>query len=207
MNDESSPKIILPKIVLASASAIRAEILTNAGIKFEARPSYFDEDAVKEKYLRDNRPATELVKKLAFGKADAVKADGDTLVVGADQVLEFEGKIFDKPKSLQQARERLKRLRGQTHRLVGGLCLLQRGCAPWYHVCTTKLTMRKFSGAFLTDYLQKEGDAVLASVGAYKFEGRGASLFESVEGDFFSILGLSLLPLTAELRRRGALMI
>lgn len=196
----------IPPIILASASAIRAEILTNAGIEFEAKPGVFDEDKVKQQFLAQNRPISDLVKALALGKAEAVPPDGDTLVIGADQVLELDGKVFDKPKSLPEAHERLSLMRGRTHRLIGGLCLVQKGHTPWYHVSTTKLHMRDFSDEFLKEYLQKEGEAVLASVGAYKFEGRGASLFESVEGDFFSILGLSLLPLMAELRRRGVLL-
>lgn len=195
-----------PKILLASASAIRAEILANAGIQFEAKPSRFDEDSVKHIYRAENRPVSDLVKALALGKAEAVTAEGGTLVIGADQVLELDGQVFDKPKTLQEAHERLTFLRGRTHRLIGGLCLVQKGCAPWHHVSITKLHMRNFSDEFLKAYLQKEGKSVLASVGAYKFEGRGASLFEKVEGDFFSILGLSLLPLMAELRQRGALL-
>lgn len=196
-----------PKIILASASAIRAEILTNVGIKFEAKPTHIDEDIIKAEFLRDERPVKDLVQALAFGKANAVKESGDALIIGADQVLEFGGQIFDKPKSLQEAHARLVQMRGQEHRLIGGLCLLQQGSAPWFYVGTTKLKMRNFSDGFLKDYLQSEGEDVLASVGAYKFEGRGASLFESVDGDFFSILGLSLLPLMAELRRRGAIQI
>jgi len=200
MNSQSS------KIILASASAIRAEILTNVGIAFEAKSAGFDEDVVKEKFLRENRPVKDLVRALAIGKAEAAKTNDNALIIGADQVLELDGQIFDKPKSLQQAYDRLSMLRGKTHRLIGGLCLIQNENEPWFHLSITKLKMRNFSDEFLKDYLQKEGESVLACVGAYKFEGRGASLFESVDGDFFSILGLSLLPLMAELRRRGALL-
>ena len=193
------------KIILASASAVRAEILTNAGIVFEARPTHIDEDIIKAEFLRDGRPVNDLVQALAHDKAAALNEESGALIIGADQVLEFDGQIFDKPKSLQGAYERLQLLRGKQHRLIGGLCLLQKNYAPWFYVSTTKLNMRNFSDEFLKDYLQKEGEDVLVSVGAYKFEGRGASLFESVEGDFFSILGLSLLPLMTELRRRGAI--
>ena len=194
-----------PKIILASASAIRAEILSNAGIQFEVKPTHIDEDIIKARFLQNGRPVKDLVQTLAYDKAIALKGENDAFIIGADQVLEFKGQIFDKPKSLDEAYGRLKLLRGQEHRLIGGLCIFQQNNRPWFYVSTTKLTMRDFSDEFLRDYLQSEGEDILACVGAYKFERLGASLFESVEGDFFSILGLSLLPLMKELRRRGAL--
>ena len=195
------------EIILASASAIRAEIMTNAGIKFKAKPSYIDEDKIKREYHAAGRAIPELVQALALGKAQAVLTTTPEIIIGADQVLEFKGQVFDKPKSILEARKRLQELRGREHRLIGAVCLLQNGEKPWFHVSTTKLTMRDFSDEFLKDYLHKESESLLACVGAYKFEGLGANLFESVEGDFFSILGLSLLPLMAELRRRGALLV
>ncbi len=194
------------QIILASASAIRAKIMTNAGIKFKTNPTHIDEDKIKQQYLGAGRSIEDLVQALAYGKAEAVEPLGNNIVIGADQVLEFGGQIFDKPKSLAEAHARLTELRGHEHRLIGAVCILQNGKEPWFYISTTRLKMRDFSDEFLKDYLHKEGDSILACVGAYKFEGLGASLFESVQGDFFSILGLSLLPVMKELRKRGALL-
>lgn len=193
-----------PKIILASASAIRAEILTNAGIKFSVSPSFVNEAKIKEQSLRQGLNIPELVEKLALAKAAALVLGNDEIIIGADQILEFGGSVYDKPKSVDEARTRLLEMRGQEHRLVGAVCILQKGHKPWCYISTTKLLMRNFSDDFLKDYLAQEREALLTCVGAYKFEGRGALLFDKVEGDFFSILGLSLLPLLAELRRRNA---
>jgi len=199
----------LPKILLASASAIRAEIMTNAGIDFSVSPTNVDEDSIKNQCLQENRSVPYLVEKLAFAKANALalpdNGNGNDIIIGADQVLEFEGRVYDKPNSVKQAHLRLTELRGREHRLIGAVCILQKGEDPWCHISTTKLQMRNFSDEFLKGYIEEEGEALTTCVGAYKFEGRGASLFDRVEGDFFSILGLSLLPLLSELRRRGAI--
>ncbi|MBL4853418.1 MAG: Maf-like protein [Robiginitomaculum sp.] len=193
-------------IILASASSIRFDIMTNAGIKFTCKPTNINEAIVKDRFLNEGCPASQLVERLALDKALAVKTSDDTVVIGADQVLEFDGKVFDKPKTRQETIERLLMLRGQEHRLVGAVCVVQKNTANWHYTSVAKLTMRKFSDAFLDDYMKKEGRSVLACVGGYKFETYGAQLFEKVEGDYFSILGLSLLPLLAELRRRGAIL-
>ncbi len=126
-------------------------------------------------------------------------AAGD-IIIGADQIMEMDGNLFDKPKSMDEARTRLMAMRGREHRLIGAAAAVREGFAPWLHIATTKLTVRAFSEKFLDDYLGAEGEDILNCVGGYKFEGRGAQLFDKVEGDFFSILGLSLLPLLAHLR-------
>ena len=201
----ANPSIVSPSIVLASASKIRAQILENAGIDFTVRPSFIDEDRIKQNHLAQGRDITELVENLARAKAAAVAMASHEIIIGADQILEFEGKIFDKPKTLDEAKARLKHMRAKQHRLIGAVCLVQKNHKPWCHISTTKLNMRDFSDKFLKTYLQEEQETLLATVGGYKFEGRGAMLFEKVEGDFFSILGLSLLPLLAELRHRAIL--
>jgi len=117
----------------------------------------------------------------------------------------MDGQLFDKPKDINAARERLKLMRCKTHYLVGAVVISENGSPVWRHLAKTKLTMRDFSDAFLEDYLKAEGELVTKSVGAYRFEGLGAQLFSHVEGDFFSILGLSLLPVMDYLRMRGAL--
>jgi len=196
-----------PKIILASASKIRATIMADAGIKFAICPTNIDEDVIKNQCLAEKQSIPYLVEKLAFAKARALPSASNEIIIGADQVLEFEGKVFDKPRSVKEAYTRLLALRGHEHRLIGAVCILQNGENPWCHISTTKLQMREFSDEFLKDYIEEEGEALTACVGAYKFEGRGALLFDRVEGDFFSILGLSLLPLLSELRLRGALTI
>lgn len=195
----------IPKIILASASQIRAEILANAGIPFSINPTNVDEDRIKENCLQEKCNTSLLVERLALAKANALKVPHNDIIIGADQVLEFEGKVFDKPKSTKEAQSRLLELRGHEHRLIGAVCIIQDGEKPWCYISTTKLRMRNFSDEFLKGYIEEEGEALTTCVGAYKFEGRGALLFDKVDGDFFSILGLSLLPLLSELRRRGAL--
>ena len=118
--------------------------------------------------------------------------------------MEMDGTLFDKPKSMAEARQRLLDMRGKTHRLIGATVICENGQAVWRHLSKTELTVRDFSEAFLDDYMDKEGDLILKSVGCYRFEGPGSQLFSNVKGDFFSILGLSLLPVLDYLRTRGA---
>lgn len=115
----------------------------------------------------------------------------------------MDGQIYDKPKTMEEAKARLLSMRGKPHFLVGAVVICENGTPVWRHMSKTALYVREFSEAFLDDYLEAEGEDVLSSVGAYKFEGRGAQLFTKVEGDFFSILGLSLLPVLDYLRLRG----
>ena len=130
----------------------------------------------------------------------------DDLVIGADQILECDGIWFDKPADRAAAAETLKRLRGRTHRLVSAISVLGGGRgAPWRHRGEARLTMRSFSDRFLARYLDAVGDEVTTSVGAYRLEGRGAQLFTRIEGDYFTVLGLPLLPLLAFLRGGGHL--
>jgi septum formation protein len=129
------------------------------------------------------------------------------LVLGADQTLLFEGAVVSKCPDLAATRLLLKRLRGHEHLLVGGYVLVRGGVIVWRHSETARLVLRNFSDAFLDAYLAAEGESVLSAVGCYKLEGRGAQLFEKVEGDYFSILGLALQPLLAELRAQGVLQI
>jgi len=127
------------------------------------------------------------------------------LVIGADQIMVMNNRLFDKPETIDVARERLKLMRGKTHHLIGAIVICENGTPVWRHMSKTILTMRNFSDDFLEDYLEQEGDRVTKSVGAYRFEGPGSQLFSHVEGDFFSILGLSLLSVLDYLRLRGAI--
>ena len=189
-----------PRLILASASAIRRQILTDAGLTFIVRAGSVNENKIKAMYLEEKRPFSELASALALAKAISVQTRKDDIIIGADQTMEMDGKLFDKPKTMNEAKDRLLFMRGKEHRLIGAVTALQKTEQPWQHISTTRLKVRRFSEGFLDEYLEAEGEEILSCVGGYKFEGRGAQLFEKVEGDFFSILGLSLLPLLDHLR-------
>ena len=197
-------------LILASGSAIRRQILEQAGLDFEVLAKPVDEAAIKTAMLAENAPPRDIADALAEAKALRVSRylDGqgrDALVIGADQVMVMDGTLFDKPVDRAEARARLLSMRGKRHDLIGGLVVAEGGRPVWRHMARTKLWVREFSEDFLDAYLDREGELVTKSVGAYRFEGPGAQLFERVEGDFFSILGLSLLPLLDYLRTRGAI--
>lgn len=191
-------------LILASASAVRARLLREAGVAFDVRPAAVDEAALKR--TLSGAAAEEVAGALAKAKALAVEADfPDALVLGCDQVLICDGRLFDKARDVGEAREALAFLRGKDHRLVSAAVLAESGQVVWRHVEAATLTMRDFSDEFLASYLAAEGQTVLGAVGCYHLEGRGAQLFQSVRGDFFCVLGLPLLPLLAALRGRGIL--
>lgn len=196
----------MTKIILASGSKIRREILDGAGIDFEVISKPVDEGAIKSSMLSEGATLRDIADALAEAKARRVSQGESGLVIGADQIMEMDGELFDKPASMEEARERLLCMRGKTHRLIGAVVICENGRPVWRHMSKTILTMREFSEAFLDDYLAAEGKDLLKSVGAYRFEGRGAQLFSKVDGDFFSILGLSLLPVLDYLRERGAIL-
>ena len=144
--------------------------------------------------------------RLAIAKADRVsQRHPDKLVLGADQILECNGEWFDKPVDMNGARMHLKKLRGQRHRLVNGLVIVHRGTIIWTHTAFATLEMRDFSDAFLEAYLERSGEKILGSVGAYLLEAEGAQLFHTIEGDYFTVLGLSLLPVLAFLRDQNVI--
>ena len=193
-----------PPLVLASGSPHRRKLLEAAGLEFEVVPADVDEAALKSKLaVADTAPAA-VAEALARAKAVAVSArHPGAVVIGADQVLALNGQLFDKPSDLAVARKQLEHLRGKTHRLLSAVALAQAGDIVWKNVGEAVLTMRHFSREFLDDYLARSGDRLLGTVGAYEIEGVGIQLFERIEGDYFTIIGLPLLPLLAELRTRG----
>lgn len=194
----------MTRLVLASASEIRARVLKNAGVGFDIYPAHVDEDTVKESLLAAKAPLRDVADALAELKAVRVSAGRPgALVLGADQVLAFDGELVSKCASLDEARALLRRLRGRTHQLISALVLAKSGSAIWRNVETATLKMRDFSDGFLDDYLAGEGEDLLKGVGCYRLEGRGAQLFERVEGDYFTVLGLPLQPLLAALRQHG----
>lgn len=192
------------RLILASTSRIRGELLGKAGLAFEALRPEVDENALKIK-AKHLSPA-HLAQSLAARKAISVASRWpEAMVVGADQVLNLAGKAFDKPGSREDARRQLLQLRGRSHVLETAICCARDDKVVWEHLGRATLKMRDFTESFLDDYLDHVGEDVTTSVGGYKLEGRGAQFFETVDGDYFTILGLPLLPLLDFLRRQGAL--
>ena len=187
-------------LTLASKSAVRADILRGAGLRFSVAPSGVDEDILKAAH--EGNPAG-LAVGLAEAKARAVDTSG--LVIGADQLLQCEDRLFSKPKTREEARHNLQFFRGKKHYLIGGIALLENGQTLWSHHESVGLSVRDFSDAFLEAYLDAAGDAIFASVGCYQLEGLGPHLFSAIDGDYFSTLGLPLLPLLGALRQHGGL--
>jgi septum formation protein len=189
-------------LVLASKSDIRGKILAAAGLRFGIRPAHIDERAVEA--AANVADAEAAARVLARAKADAVAASAPGhIVLGADQTLALGAQRFSKPADRAAASEQLRALRGRTHELHSALALVRDGKVLFEFCDTARLTMRDFSDRFLSDYLDMAGDTALASVGGYQLEGIGIHLFERVEGDYFTILGLPLLPLLAFLRENG----
>jgi septum formation protein len=187
-------------LVLASRSDIRGKILAAAGLRFDIRPSQINERAVESQSSAADAAA--VARHLARAKADAVAASlPGRLVLGADQTLARGSKRFAKPVDRAEAAEQLRALRGRTHELHSALALVRDREVVFACVDTARLVMRDFSDRFLNDYLEMAGDAAISSVGGYQLEGIGIHLFERVDGDFFTILGLPLLPLLAFLRQ------
>lgn len=189
-------------LVLASKSQVRGKILAGAGLRFETRPAQLDERAVEAQ--AGPLDAAAAARLLARKKAEVVAAAlPGRLVLGADQTLARGNKRFGKPVDRTEAVKQLGELRGRTHELHSALALVRDGAVLFDCVDTARLTMRDFSDRFLEDYVDLVGGAALASVGGYQLEGVGVHLFERVEGDYFTILGLPLLPLLAFLRDKG----
>jgi septum formation protein len=200
-------------VVLASGSAIRRQLLEQAGVQCRVAPAVVDEPVLRGQLLRERPAATaaEIALVLARAKAEKVSRHyPDALVIGADQVLslpygETSAGQFDlihKSASLEEARTTLMRLRGMRHDLHVGVTIAKQGEIVWSSTDQASLTMRKFSATFLDQYLARAGAALFDCVGCYQLEGLGLQLFEQIEGNYFTILGLPMLPLLAELRQR-----
>jgi nucleoside triphosphate pyrophosphatase len=191
------------ELLLASASPFRRKMLEAAGVPFRVVPADVDESVLKRRLAGKVGPEG-LAEALAVAKAEAVSTQSPAdLVIGADQVLALGDELLGKPADRVAARAQLERLRGNTHRLLSAVALAQGGRVVWSTVDTATLTVREFSGAFLDAYLAACGERLLGTAGAYEIEGVGIQLFDRVEGDYFAIIGLPLLPLLAELRARG----
>ncbi len=210
-----SDKTLLP-LVLASESVTRQSMLRQAGLTITVQPSGLDEMAIKAELRTQVSAAPALASALALAKAGAVAksrslsggpAGPSAWVVGADQVLSCDGELFDKAPDLAAAKVILQRLQGRRHELHAAVCVIHRdergNMVPWQHISTAQLWMRPLSDEFIAGYLDQAGPSVLWSVGCYQIEGLGAQLFERVEGDHFTNLGLPLLPLLHYLRTAG----
>lgn len=193
-----------PNLILASRSAARRAILTGAGVPFTARDAGVDEDALKTA-LSQVAPDV-LAIELSCAKALAIsQTDPEAWVLGADQTLAFEGGLVSKAKAIAEARARLVQMRGLSHQLHSGAALAHGGRIVWSGSDTVTLKMRDFSDEFLEAYLASEGEDILACVGSYRLEGMGSQLFETIQGDYFTVLGLPLWPVLHQLRQAGVI--
>ena len=196
----------VPKVVLASRSGPRARMLANAGVPFTVNAASVDETAIKKSVRITSADAAVIAEILAATKAQQVSRNhGDNLIIGADQMLACDGEWFDKPTSLRDARNHLVKLRGKTHELISAVCVVQGGAVLWHHIARARMTMRPFSEDFIDKYVDKMGDSIMTTVGGYELEGIGAQLFSRVEGDYFTVLGMPLLPLLDFLRGHGVI--
>ncbi|HEX7760254.1 MAG TPA: Maf family protein [Caulobacteraceae bacterium] len=193
------------KVTLASQSPSRSAILAGAGVVFDKVSPGVDEASVKAGLLAEGASPREVADALAELKAVKVSRARPGLVIGADQTLDLEGVLYDKAQSLDEARDRLKTLRGKRHKLHAAVVVALEGAPIWRTLESPVLTMRDFSDAWLDGYLERNAEAALGSVGGYWLESEGAQLFEKIEGDYFAILGLPLLGLLDLFRRHGVL--
>lgn len=192
-------------LILASGSQARQTMLRQAGVAFETRPADIDETVLKDRL--QGQAAEVVAAALAEAKALYVsRLYPGAWVIGSDQILEFDGQFISKAATLAEARDRLTVMRGRSHRLVSGVSLARAGQIVWSGHDAAVLHMRPFSDGFLDAYLDSEGTVILQSVGSYRLEGLGSQLFDRIEGDYFTILGMPLWPLLAQLRACGVLM-
>ena len=193
-----------PRLILASQSPSRRQMLESAGLVFDVEPSGVDEDEITRSLLAEHAAPQDIAEKLAEVKALRVSARRpEAMVIGGDSTLACNGRLFDKPATMAAARKQLLSLRGQTHELFSSVVVARGGARLWHSNERARLTMRPFSEAFLDAYLARAGEGVLSSVGAYQLEKLGAHLFSRVDGDYFTILGLPLLPLLSFLAVHG----
>lgn len=196
----------MTQLILASGSQARAQLLRSAGLTFDILAPHVDELTVKEALIAEGVRPRDVADALAELKAAKVSTSHPgALVIASDQVLVFDGEIISKSSDITEARALLQRLSGHRHQLLTAVVLARSGAIVWRHVASAELAMRKLSDDFLDGYLASQGEVILSSVGCYQLEGAGIQLFSQIDGDYFGILGLPLLPLLNALRDMGAL--
>ena len=194
------------RIILASTSQIRSDLLRNAGVNHEITPSRIDEQSIKIALEADGATPRDVADTLAEMKARKIAEKGSGgLTIGCDQVLSFKNAVLSKPTSIEDAKEQLRKLRGETHQLLSAAVIYEDLKPVWRHVGVARLTMRDFSDDYLDDYVERNWDSIRYSVGCYKIEEEGIRLFRMVMGDTFTIQGLPLLELLSYLTLRGTL--
>ncbi len=191
-------------LILASKSPFRAMLLTHAGVPFTAESAQINERVIEEPMHKAGVMPKQIALELAKAKAlDVSRRNQAALVIGSDQTLSLGSEVFHKPEGLAGAKRHLQALSGKTHQLNSGVALAQGGKVVWEHLSVASLTMRVLSDGFIGRHLARVGERVLSSVGAYQYEDEGVQLFEVIDGDYFTIVGLPLLPLLKQLRERG----
>lgn len=191
-------------LILASGSAIRLQLLTAAGVQATAAAPRVDEQALRASLTAEEASPRDIADTLAEAKARKIaEKNPGALVLGCDQVLDFRQRIWSKPETIEDARSQLQMLRGQTHRLLSAAVLYDGAEPVWRHVGTVRLTMRDISDSYLEGYLSRNWPDIGDSVGSYKLEHEGSRLFTAIDGDYFTVLGLPLLPLLGYLGTRG----
>lgn len=194
------------RIVLASGSQIRAELLKRAKVDFAVETARIDEDTLKAALIAEETHPRDISDALAEAKARKVAGKHrESLVIGCDQVLGLKDRIFSKPADMQDAEKQLRQLRGKTHQLYSAAVVYADGSPVWRHVGQVRLTMRDVSDDYLSDYVKRNWDSIRWAVGAYKLEEEGVRLFSRIEGDYFNVLGMPLLELLSYLTVRGTL--
>ncbi|CAK05490.1 Maf-like protein [Rhizobium leguminosarum] len=195
-----------PKLILASSSPFRRMLMENAGLSFEAHAARIDERAVEAPLENAGAKPDAVALVLARAKAEEVSSRfPDSLVIGSDQTMSLGDSVFHKPTDLADAASHLQALSGVTHRLNSAVAIVSDGVVLWEHLAHAQLTMRPLTVEFIARHLARVGERALSSVGAYQLEGEGIQLFEKIEGDYFTILGLPMLPLLKKLRELGAI--
>ncbi|QCO55794.1 Maf-like protein [Pseudorhodobacter turbinis] len=197
---------MIPQLILASASSTRLRLLQSAGLDVTALPARIDEESLRASLEADGAKPRDIADFLAEAKARKLgEKNHDALVLGCDQVLDFKGKAWGKPLTPKDATTQLQQLRGQTHQLLSAVVIYHEGSPIWRHIGKARLTMHDFSDHWLQGYIDRNWASIQHSAGGYLLEEEGVRLFSAVEGDYFTILGLPLLPLLGYLRTRGFL--